>query len=849
MLMRKVFTVFLALTFAGSLAVGLLYIYVQPQLPDVSSLKEVKLSTPLKIYSQDGKVLSQFGEKRRVPLGIDQIPQQMIDAFLATEDTRFYEHSGVDPIGIIRAAIVLITTGQKSQGASTITMQVARNFFLSREKTYIRKIKEIFVALHIEQQLSKDQILELYLNRSFFGNRAYGVGAAAEVYYGKTVDQLSLSEMAMIAGLPQSPSVANPIRNPERALKRRNIVLTRMLEVKMLEQEQYDEAVATPISATYHDSHVDFYAPYIAEMARNYLVDKLGSEVAYSGGYSIYTTIDSKIQHYAQEALHNNIYDYDERHGYRGPADRLWKKNERPWMDNQITDYLSRIPNEQELIPAVVRSVQERSARVMTRSGKEIMLQWPNLVWARKFISDTRQGGVPKSARQILTAGDFIWIRYNDKKAWQLSQVPEVTSAMVAMDPYDGSIKALVGGYNFHKSQYNRAIQANRQIGSNIKPFIYAGALEKGLTLASLINNAPINEWDKRQGVAWRPKNSPDIYTGPTRLRLGLSMSINVMSVRLMRQVGLDATIQELLKFGFVKEDLPRNESLALGSGSISPLKVARAYSVFANKGFLIEPFFINYIKDPDGEIVISSNSRVACQSCYDALEKEQEIQNQINRADSTLAPIQLNYTVQGMCPLPRKRLAVRVVDPKVTFLITQAMESVIWGGGNWKHNTGWTGTGWRASKVVKRRDIAGKTGTTNEAKDTWFSGFNPQLVATFWVGFDDSQRRLGSTMPHPSFKDKISGAESGAKTAGPGWNAFMKKALKPYSMKPFSIPSGIISVRIDRDTGLLSRKSDHTSRFEYFIEGTEPKKFASDVYQDTQSPDAPSSENQELFE
>ena len=333
MLMKRVLTFLLVATFAGLMSVGLLYIYLQPQLPDVTSLKDVQLSTPLKIYSQDGKLLSQFGEKRRVPLTIDEIPQQLIDAFIATEDSRFYQHNGVDPIGIIRAAIVLVVTGKKSQGASTITMQVARNFFLSREKTYIRKIKEIFVALRIEKELSKAEILELYLNRSFFGNRAYGVGAAAEVYYGKEVAELTLPEMAMIAGLPQSPSVANPIRNPVRAMKRRNVVLLRMLDMEFIAPEVYEEVIQAPITASYHDTHVDFYAPYIAEMARNYLVDKLGADAAYTGGYSIYTTIDSKMQRYAQRAVLQNVYDYDERHGYRGaeehfrPAERGFKMN------------------------------------------------------------------------------------------------------------------------------------------------------------------------------------------------------------------------------------------------------------------------------------------------------------------------------------------------------------------------------------------------------------------------------------------------------------------------------------------------------------------------------------------
>jgi penicillin-binding protein 1A len=810
---RKI-TAFLIFTcFIGIFFIGSIYIYVQPQLPDVSKLKDVQLNAPLTVYSEDGKVLSQFGEKRRIPLTIEDIPQTMIDAFIATEDSRFYEHNGVDPIGILRAALVLIATGKKSQGASTITMQVARNFFLSREKTYIRKIKEIFVALHIEQTLEKNDILELYFNRSFFGHRAYGVGAAAQVYYGKDVNELTLPETAMIAGLPQSPSIANPIRNPERAMKRRNVVLMRMLDMGFIQQQAYDNAINAPVSATYHRHNVDFYAPYIAEMARTYLVDKFGKEVAYSGGYSIYTTIDSNMQYHAQEALKNNIFAYDERHGYRGEIEKLWSQ-EAAWSVEKIVEYLADIPNEQTLKPAVVTKVSQRSAEVVARTGETITLPWEGISWARKYISDTMQGKHITSAQSVLSAGDLIWIRLNEtKKIWQLSQPPEVTGALVSIAPYDGSIKALVGGYNFNQSQYNRAIQAERQIGSNIKPFIYAAALEQGKTLASLFNNAPINQWDQRQGIAWRPKNSPDVYTGPTRMRLALGKSINVISVRLMREVGLNETINELIKFGFKKESIPRNESLALGSGSVTPLEVARAYSVFANKGFLIEPYFINYILDADGNHVMQSSPRVACSNCSDALEPNNNL----------MVP-----AVQAFCPLPKERLATRVLDSAIAFLITDAMSSVIWGGGNWKHDTGWTGTGWRAARTIKRRDIYGKTGTTNESKDSWFSGFSPYLTTTAWVGFDDNQRQLGSVSDNKNVKNQIVGAESGAKTAGPMWNEFMKNVLKPFPERTRIPPQNIISVRIDRTTGLLSRHSDHTSRFEYFIEGTEPTSFTS---------------------
>ncbi|WP_076412438.1 penicillin-binding protein 1A [Shewanella sp. UCD-KL12] len=818
--------IIIALFSLGLLGIGAIagaYFYVLPDLPDVNTLKTVKLQTPLRIYSNDGKLISQFGEKRRIPVSFQDVPPMLINAVLDTEDARFFEHHGIDPIGITRAAIILITTGKKSQGASTITQQVARGFFLSREKTYIRKIKEIFLAIKIEKALSKEEILELYLNRSFLGNRAYGVGAAAQVYYGKELEELTLPEMAMIAGLPQAPSAANPIRNPERATNRRNWVLSRMLEKKNITQTQYKNAIQAPISARYHGAEINLYAPYISEMARDYLVDKFGEEEAYTGGYNIYTSIDSKLQLDAQQALRNNVYAYDERHGYRGAIDVLW--TDTPLETESILEHLKQTRAFQGLIPAAVMSIDEQSASVLTSDGETIQLDWQGLKWARKFITNKRQGKAPKAAADVLTVGEKVWLR-NNGEFWQLSQIPVVSSAIVSLDPQNGAIQALVGGFSFHTSQYNRVTQAKRQLGSNIKPFIYTAAIEKGYTLSTLINNAPINNADTRQGTAWRPKNSPDRYTGPTRLRVGLAQSVNVMSVRTMRYTGLDMAIDTLVKFGFDRDDIPRNESIALGSNSVTPLQVVTAFSTFANGGYKVEPYFVESIEDSYGNVIETSNPTLACTPAPAVV-----------KSDDPFAAMAEEFkqkeqaTDENICGGPDARYAEQIISEQTAFLITEALKSVIWGGGNWSKGTGWNGTAWRASRVVNRRDIAGKTGTTNESRDTWFSGFNPKLATTVWVGFDDHSKELGRTSWNANAaKDQISAAEAGAKTAGPGWNEFMKNALAGTPEVPTTPPEGIVSVRIDLATGKLSRKTDYTSKFEYFISGTEPKEFATEA-------------------
>lgn len=810
-----------------------LYFYLSPSLPDVNSLKKIKLQTPLKVFTSDRQLISQYGEKRRIPLAIDQIPLQMQQAFLAIEDSRFYQHPGIDPIGIVRAAISLIITGEKRQGASTITQQVARNYFLTREKTFIRKIKEVFLAWEIEQALTKDEILMLYLNKIPLGHRSFGVGAAAQVYYGKEVDQLNLAQVAVIAGLPKAPSTLNPIRSPERSRARRNLVLLRMLNLKFITQEQYEEAKNAPTTARRHGAQIELYAPYLGEMVRAYMVDKYGREAAYSQGFNVYTTVPAHLQRAAQQALAKNIHDYDQRHGYRGPEEVLWQAAQetvaqptdestteittQPWSEQEILNRLSKIPSLKELVPAIVTAVAEQSFSAKLSSGETVIIKWDHMKWARAFIDDDHQGKAPKLANEIVQPGHLVRVTLKDQQ-WWLTQIPEVSSAFVALDPNDGAIKSIVGGYSFAQSQFNRVTQAKRQLGSNIKPFVYSNAMKNNFTLASIINDVPITKWDKSQGSAWRPKNSPPIYSGLTRLRIGLAQSKNVMSVKLIQQLGIRNTIEHLTRFGFDKGDLPYGESLALGSASVTPLSAATGYAVIANGGYKVEPYFVDSITNQHNETVYQSEPKIACEICGVAQNNNVEVDVLVDNA---------NVDLSQQCYLPAERLAPRVISKQNAFLVTEMMRSAIRGGGSWAKKTGWAGTAWRVAETIKRRDIGGKTGTTNDSKDTWFSGISPNLIATTWVGFDNPSRALGRTTKNTNLgKGQTSGKEAGAKTALPAWVSFMAVALQDYPEQSIEVPTGITTVRIDRATGLLTNKFDHTSRFEYFATGTQPVKY-----------------------
>lgn len=820
-----ILAVFCILLGAGSIY-GL-YKFVEPQLPDVATLKDVRLQIPMQIYSADGELMAQYGEKRRIPVTLAQMPPEMVKAFIATEDSRFYEHHGVDPVGIFRAASVALFSGHATQGASTITQQLARNFFLSPERTLMRKIKEVFLAIRIEQLMSKDEILELYLNKIYLGYRAYGVGAAAQVYFGKTVDQLTLSEMATIAGLPKAPSTFNPLYSLERATSRRNVVLSRMLSEGYITQEQFTQARSETIDANYHAPEIAFSAPYLTELVRQEMVTRYG-EKAYEDGYRVYTTISRKNQQAAQNAVRTNVLDYDMRHGYRGPANMLWKVGEAAWDTKKITDSLKALPSYGPLAPAVITSASPQEATAMLGDGTTVSLRMEGVRWARPWISDTQQGRTPGKVTDVVQTGQQVWVRQvND--SWWLAQVPDVNSALVSINPHDGAILALVGGFDFNQSKFNRATQALRQVGSNIKPFLYTAAMDKGLTLASILNDVPISRWDAGAGSDWRPKNSPAEYAGPIRLRQGLGQSKNVVMVRAMRAMGVDYAAEYLQRFGFPAQNIVHTESLALGSASFTPMQVARGYAVMANGGFLVDPYFITKIENDQGGVIFAANPKVACAECdipviYGETQKSNVLENQ-DVEDVATSQEQKNLAV----PMPQleqanqdlvartgsQQYAPHVVNTPLAFLIKSALNTNIFG------EPGWMGTGWRAGRDLQRHDIGGKTGTTNSSKDAWFSGYGPGAVTSVWIGFDDHRRDLGRTTASGAIKDQISGYEGGAKSAQPAWDAFMKSILDGVPEDPLTPPPGIVTVNIDRSTGQLANGGN--SRAEYFIEGTQP--------------------------
>ena len=818
----------LFLVVLACLSLAALYFSMRSELPDINSLKDMQWQTPMQIFSADNKLINQFGEKKRIPLALNEFPQQLINAILASEDDRFYLHFGVDPIGMGRAVIGKLM-GKNKGGASTITMQVARNFFLTREVTYTRKIREIFLSFHIESLLTKDEILALYMNKIPLGHRSFGFGAAAQVYYGKDAKDLTLAQIAVIAGLPKAPSTKNPIRSPKNAKANRSIVLQRMFTAGYINSEEWSEANNAPITGKRHSAKIELNAPYIAEMAHQEMIELYGKEQAYTGGYKVYLTVNSTFQNAAKESVVNNMLSYDLRHGYRGAIKSLRQEQSNinkdidqdglsnKLDDNEIIEALQKVKSYQTLIPAVITNVAEQSANIklfdIDYNNQKVLIDgeisWQGMSWAREFINDEIQGPVPKIANEILKYGDVVFV-IETEEGYKLSQLPQVSSALVSLSPDNGAIKAAVGGFSFKQSQFNRVTQAQRQVGSNIKPFIYSAALENGFTLASLVNDAPIDIWDRSSGTVWRPKNSPPTYDGDIRVRLALAQSKNVIAVRLLRSVGLDRIIPHLASFGFAPHDLPHNESLALGSASLTPLEVAAGFATFANGGFLVQPYLIDRIEDSFGKVLFQANPAIACEFCDD--EDNQDKVDHISNISSE----------ETHLPFIK---AERVISQQNAFLVTQALNAVIWGA-DWNIKPFWQGSGWRA-KALKRRDIAGKTGTTNQSKDAWFSGFSRRLVTTSWIGFDDPGRNLGRTRSNSNIvKKQIFGAEAGALSAQPAWINFMEVALKDYPEESFDQPVDIVSVRIDKTTGKLTNKTDKTSYFEYFQLGTAPTEY-----------------------
>ena len=814
----------------GLVAGGVFYFHLKSSLPSVESLKTVELQQPMQIYTADGKLIGEVGEQRRIPVKLENVPQRLQDAFLATEDSRFYDHHGLDPIGIARAIYVAVSNGGASQGASTITQQLARNFFLTPEKKLIRKIREAVLAVEIENALSKQEILELYLNKIFLGYRSYGVAAAAQTYFGKNLDELTLSEMAVIAGLPKAPSTMNPLYSPKRAEERRNVVLGRMLDENKITKAEYDAAIKEPIVASYHGAKFEFRADYVTEMVRQEMVKRFGEEEAYTKGYKVFTTVLSKDQAEAQKAVRNNLIDYDMRHGWRGGAP-LWKKGEAPWDNERIVAFLKKLPDSEPFIPAAVTALGKNGAELLLSNNETMTLSSNAMRWA---------------GRSPVKVGEQIWIRKRDNGEWILGQIPAANSALVSLNSDNGAIEAMVGGFSYEQSKFNRATQSLVQVGSSIKPFIYAAALEKGLTLSSVLQDSPISIQKPGQPL-WQPKNSPDRYDGPMRLRVGLGQSKNMIAIRALQTAGVGFTADFLQRFGFKRDQYFASEALALGAASFTPLEMARAYAVFDNGGFLIDPYLIEKIQDNTGKDLFIANPKIACITCndipviygetkdkIDGFKDVAEVANPDNLKSAKgnsntdtdegegdqqpenvpdLPELQTSALNDGSVDLmadakdgaAKQEYAPRVISGELAFLIRSALNTAIYG----EQGLSWKGTSWRIAQSIKRSDIGGKTGTTNSAKVAWYAGFGANLVTTTYVGFDDNKRVLGK-------------GEAGAKTAMPAWVAYMKAALSDVPERQLELPTNIMEKTIDSNSGLLSESG---GRKEYFIVGTEPKR------------------------
>ena len=767
---RKVFYWFIAINFVlfglllPAIAATYYYLTIYPTLPDTAELKEVSYQVPLRIVTKDNKLISEIGTKKRLPLEYSEIPERMTQAIISSEDERFFEHGGVDYRGLARAVYELVTTGNKQSGGSTITMQVARNFFLTKEKTYLRKLNEIVLSYKIESDLSKEEILALYLNKIFLGYRSYGVAAAAQTYYGRPLAELTLDEYAMIAGLPKAPSAFNPIANPSRAKLRRNYVLRRMNELNFITDQEMQDAQAVEVHAERYAPIIDIEADYVAEMARSFALEKFGLE-ALQNGLTIVTTIDSKLQAQANHAVRSGLQRYERRHGYRGAITNLditTFEDERALLDT-----LKETSNFGDLKVGIVTAFNKTDTEVLMETGDKIIIPFNTMEWAAEYKTVNYKGKDPKKPQDVLKVGDVIYLELLDD-LWQLAQDPATESSLISLDSSDGRVFALVGGYDYFRSKFNRVTQGRRQVGSNIKPFLYSAGLDSGMTAATTINDAPVVFHDRNLEDVWRPENYSGRFYGPTRLRNALAFSRNLVSVRLLQQLGINEASDYMERFGFPIEEINqhRDLSLSLGSVQFTPWELARGYAAFSNTGFLIDPYIIDEVRDFNGDVLYKTEPKIAC------------LNNQCVPGDERNAP--------------------RIIEERNVYIMNTIMQDVIRIGSAKK------------AKALNREDIAGKTGTTNDQKDAWFSGFNSNMVTTVWVGFD-SPRTLGRS-------------EVGGRASLPIWMDYMKVALEAYPNVPFTQPNGIVNVAIDRETGQAVPTNSPGALMEIFREEYAPE-------------------------
>ncbi len=797
------------------------YYYVEPSLPTADELRNIPLQIPLRVYTRDGRLIAQYGDQMRTPVPFEKIPKLLINAVLASEDDRFFEHPGIDFIGIARGVFWYVVTGgtERVPGGSTITQQVTRTTnLLSRDFSVVRKFKEWILALRIEREFTKQEILQIYLNTTFFGERSYGVAAAARTYFGKDLDQLTLPEAATIAGTIQRPSRINPVASPEAARHRRAYVLGRMHDLGEIDAGQYQAALAAPVESQLHGPRREVRAPYVAEMARAEMFRRFGP-AAYTSGLRVTTTVDSRLQKASNAAIKATLEAYDRRHGYRGPLahvklpevvadDAESKARLEQALSQAVADY----PAIRGFLTGVVEKADAMQAEVYFPADGTQSVGLDAVAWARRYIDQDHRGAAPDAVSDVLAPGDIVQFRRKADGTLELAQRPDVQGAFVALDPQDGAVVALNGGYDFFLSNYNRATQAQRQPGSSFKPFVYSAALEHGFTTATIVNDAPLTIQDPGLETAWRPENYDGIYFGQVRLREALVHSLNAASVRVILATGIPQTVDYVRRFGFDDVALPHNASLALGAGGVAPLDLADGYAAFANGGRRVPAYFIDRVEDADGNLLYEARPDFACIQKLPADDTGSRGDDECRRPGETPADASADPDAgapdEAPPPLidnvtqlyPHLNLGHRIITPQNAYLITDMMKDVAR-----------RGTGAAAWRELHRMDLAGKTGTTNDRRDAWFSGFNADVVATAWVGFDQD-RPLG-------------GKEQGGFTAIPMWIDFMKAALAGRPEHALARPDGIVDVRIDPENGLVASGSDPNSQFEKFRIGHVPEK------------------------
>jgi penicillin-binding protein 1A len=784
------------------------YYYVAPGLPQAETIRDIPLQIPLRIYSRDGRLISEIGERRRILVTWDDLPKHVVDAFVAAEDQRFFVHPGIDYRGILRALAELVTAGDISSGGSTLTQQLARDYFLTREQKFTRKLREAFLAYKIEQEFSKEQIMALFLNKMFFGQRAYGVAAAAQVYFNKGLADLNEAEAATLAGVLPAPSRYNPVYSAANAEKRRGYVLGRMLDLDYIDAQTYEAAMSWPVESRLYGAAVELNAPYVAEMVRAEMLSRFG-EATYTDGYQVVTSLDSRLQRAANYALRNGLLEFTRRRGYRGPiqkveiADELMETPFHDWPI-EIRELLEQYAPGGLSVALVTAVNDDNSASLVLLGGQTATLPWSGIRWAKPFIDRETTGPEPEAAADVLAAGDLIYIMPTTRGTWALAQAPEAQGAVVSIDPFDGAVTALTGGFDFTTSKFNRARQAFRQPGSSFKPFIYSAALENGNTPATVVLDAPVVINSSELEAVWRPINYSGRFYGPTRMREALVRSMNLVSVRLLLfETGIGNAVRHIEKFGFGGAALPRNGSLALGGGAASPLDMAQGYAVLANGGHAVKPYIIDAIYGPEGEMLYRADPGIVCDECEapsepaPAFEDEQPVEMSLEEMAEIASVYRPDASVDPEL-FSDVKLAPEAITSQNAFLVQDMMRDVV------RRGTG------RRAMTLGRNDLSGKTGTSNDRRDAWFGGFNADLAAIVWVGYDDD-------LP-------LGPGEEGSRTALPIWVEFARIAFDGVPEHRMPMPDGIVSVLIDRETGCPARAGQPNTTFEVFREDQVPE-------------------------